>query len=748
MKTIAIFGAFGIPNVGDDAILQANLDLIEHKYGRNCRVYVFTKDASYTALYNTSNLHVIPVSYVHEVTKQEAYDFEKIEEKLEQIRLRQENAKGSEFLHKIFSEIDIFHIAGGGYLNSKWKDIISEMYELVEFAKKYEKPYILTGISLTLDEAEIEKIKTVFKDATLIDFRDDTYSVIGNITQYPICKTCDDALYLLSDSRRNNLKNKRYINVLIHEWVGYTDSIDNSLKNILIPFLEWLVESNTVDFINVLGFSEGDLDIWEDLTFSKNLSERFKFINCTVLESAIVKSIVAEAQFNIASRFHMAVFSLSSSTPIYSLVYDNYYNNKICSVHDLYKSKNYVSINDLSLDRLNQFVENLKQIEEDLKRVNPSIKEIYNKKVERIFSIYDLLETQSFDSVPSMLSSRTISVIMPIFNMGLYLRDALNSVVSQTLENIEVICINDGSTDNSIDILTEYASRYEFIKVINKENEGVAAARNDGIRAANGEYLFFLDPDDWLPDNSVLKDLYDAAKDNQVSVCGGNFVEHASGYINTSWPGVNSKYTFNESGIHYYRNYQFDYGWVRFIYKRSLLIDNSIFIPKLSFFEDPQFFVRIMSVANKFYVLNRPAYCYRTGHHSYALSYTKVVDLIKSMSTIINIANTYGYTDLIKLEEYRLCHDYSSEIVKYLKFKENDELKQTLKELNEALYGGENLIEYGIYEVIIARKDYEIWIQSTAKLITKDKVKGYIKRVLKKVLPKSVINKLKSIRRK
>lgn len=748
MKTIAVFGAFGIPNVGDDAILQANLELIEYKYGRNCKVYIFTKDASYTSMHLNTNLHIIPISYVHEVTRQEWYNPEKIEEKLEQIQSGKDKSIGTEILHKIFKEIDLFHIAGGGYLNSKWKDIISELYELVAFAKKYNKPYILTGISLTLDDIDLTKIADIFNDAKLIDFRDDTYKTLKNINNYPIYQTCDDALLLSYDSLHNNLKDSKYVNILLHDWVNYTDSIKNVLGDTIIPFIQDLVETKQIECVNILGFSNGDIELWEDIALPKSIQDNSNIINCTLLDSGTIKSIVADAQFNISSRFHMAVFSLSSGIPIYSIIYDNYYNNKIHSIHNLYNSQNCISIDSVTIEGLYNFAKQIDEYRQELYNEMEKVQSIYDSKIERIYNVYEALGTNAYDGVPKSIVSKNISVIMPIFNMGLYLREALDSVINQTLKNIELICINDGSTDNSIDILNEYASKYDYIKIINKENAGVAAARNDGINAANGEFLFFLDPDDWLPDNDVLKDLFEAAKLNHVSICGGNFVEHASGYINTNWTGVNSKYTFTKSGIKYYKDYQFDYGWVRFIYKRNLLIDNSIYIPKVTFFEDPQFFVRIMSVADKFYILNRPTYCYRSGHHSYALSYTKVVDLIKSMTVIVNIANEYGYTDLIKLEEYRLCHDYSVEIVKYLKFKENHELKTALRELNKSLYGGDNSIEYGIYEVIIGRKDYDILVLSTTKLISKDKIKSYTKRVLKKILPKSVINILKNIRRK
>lgn len=88
------------------------------------------------------------------------------------------------------------------------------------------------------------------------------------------------------------------------------------------------------------------------------------------------------------------------------------------------------------------------------------------------------------------------SVIIPIYNMQDYLRTSLDSVINQTYPNIEIICINDGSKDNSLSILEEYKTKDARIKIIDKPNGGVSSARNAGIEAATGDYIMFLDPDD------------------------------------------------------------------------------------------------------------------------------------------------------------------------------------------------------------------------------------------------------------
>ena len=88
------------------------------------------------------------------------------------------------------------------------------------------------------------------------------------------------------------------------------------------------------------------------------------------------------------------------------------------------------------------------------------------------------------------------SVIIPVYNVEKYLTTALESVINQTFSDIEIICINDGSTDNSLTILENYAQKDSRIKLINQHNQGVSAARNAGLEAACGEYIMFLDPDD------------------------------------------------------------------------------------------------------------------------------------------------------------------------------------------------------------------------------------------------------------
>ena len=91
-----------------------------------------------------------------------------------------------------------------------------------------------------------------------------------------------------------------------------------------------------------------------------------------------------------------------------------------------------------------------------------------------------------------------ISIIVPVYNVEAYLPQCLDSLIHQTYKDIEIVCVNDGSKDRSLEILKEYANKDERIKIINQENQGLSGARNSGIKEASGEWVMFVDSDDWI----------------------------------------------------------------------------------------------------------------------------------------------------------------------------------------------------------------------------------------------------------
>ncbi|WP_172135677.1 glycosyltransferase [Adlercreutzia sp. ZJ473] len=117
-----------------------------------------------------------------------------------------------------------------------------------------------------------------------------------------------------------------------------------------------------------------------------------------------------------------------------------------------------------------------------------------------------------------------VSVIVPVYGVEPYLRQCLDSILRQTLENIEIIIVDDGSPDDCPSIIDEYAEQDSRIIAIHKQNAGVSAARNDGIKLASGDYVFFCDSDDWLPVDA-LKALLEAAEHASADVAIGDYIE-------------------------------------------------------------------------------------------------------------------------------------------------------------------------------------------------------------------------------
>ena len=299
-------------------------------------------------------------------------------------------------------------------------------------------------------------------------------------------------------------------------------------------------------------------------------------------------------------------------------------------------------------------------------------------------------------------SSVCISVIIPVYNASAYLSQCIQSVLNQTLSELEIICINDGSTDDSLMILKKFQATDPRIKIINQVNQGVARSRNRGIECAIGEYIAFLDADDYLPDEKVYEDLYDAAKENNILICGGSFMGcRQDGTFITSWKGSLEKFVFAEDKLWNFREYQFDLGFYRFIFNRRLLVQKMVVFPPLISFEDPVFLVKAMLNAGTFYALKRRTYCYRKGHHSYELNFRQVEDLLAGIIEIIKLAKTNNYKLLLDLQRERLRKTYIRRgMGRVLAEDKSGRLKAKFDEINALLNNGTR-IEYEAFQYYI-----------------------------------------------
>ena len=140
-----------------------------------------------------------------------------------------------------------------------------------------------------------------------------------------------------------------------------------------------------------------------------------------------------------------------------------------------------------------------------------------------------------------------ISVIIPVYNTEEYLGNCLTSICTQTLEDLEIICINDASEDNSLNILNDFANKDKRIKVINfRLNKGAAVARNNGIKIAKGEFISFIDSDDYLETADFYEKLYNKAIQTNADITKGLY---KNSFDNTVYENINNKIKENKNNF-------------------------------------------------------------------------------------------------------------------------------------------------------------------------------------------------------
>lgn len=236
-----------------------------------------------------------------------------------------------------------------------------------------------------------------------------------------------------------------------------------------------------------------------------------------------------------------------------------------------------------------------------------------------------------------------VSVIIPMHNVENYIEECLQSVINQTLTDIEIICVDDGSTDNSLEVLNKYKNLKNLI-VMEQNNLGVARTRNNAINCATGEYIAFMDADDRYPSIDVLEELYKKARENNVLICGGSYSQLRGDKIVKKSRGELSHFK-SEEFINY-KDCQFSLGFYRFIYNRKMIVDNGIYFPDYSFFEDPPFLVHAMIVAKHFYAITNDVYYHRIGHQHRMFDKSLIIDMLSGMFDILELTNK---ADLAKL---------------------------------------------------------------------------------------------------
>ena len=247
-----------------------------------------------------------------------------------------------------------------------------------------------------------------------------------------------------------------------------------------------------------------------------------------------------------------------------------------------------------------------------------------------------------------------ISVIIPVYNGKKYLDVCVQSLQKQSLKDIEMIFVDDGSTDCTLCKLKQYSD--SNIVVLTQKNAGAGSARNNGIIHASGEYVAFLDVDDCYASDDTLALLYNKANINHADICGGSFDCGEKPFP------VHDKRVFQNEGFIDFADYQFDYGFQRFIYKRELLLNHKIRFPGYRVYEDPVFFLKAMVCAGRFYAIPQGVYTY-SGSHQGDLNVNKTIDYLKGLKDNLSLSSQYRYgkLHLALYERLKSTASYSAE---------------------------------------------------------------------------------------
>ena len=253
-----------------------------------------------------------------------------------------------------------------------------------------------------------------------------------------------------------------------------------------------------------------------------------------------------------------------------------------------------------------------------------------------------------------------VSIIIPVYNNEEHLANCLESVLRQSLKEIEIICINDGSNDMSSSILDMYLQKDNRISVFDKFNGGSGSARNIGIEYCSGEYIAFMDADDFYPTDDAIEILYNNAKKEGVDAVGGNMVNYTSGIFKpTSLKRKNEKIEYVEE--------QCDYGYTTYIFKRQLLYRYNIKFPDYKRYQDPPFLVRALFASRDIAYLDYDVYAYRFEKKS--MNAQQIYDILLGLLDVLEFSSEKKLEKLHTQTVRRLCNDFFDRI----KSKGNDE---------------------------------------------------------------------------
>lgn len=249
---------------------------------------------------------------------------------------------------------------------------------------------------------------------------------------------------------------------------------------------------------------------------------------------------------------------------------------------------------------------------------------------------------------------KKVSIIVPVYNMEKYLDECMSSLVNQTLDNIEIIAINDGSTDNSLKILKEYKKKYpDKVVIIDQKNKGISIARNNGIDISTGKYIGFMDSDDYAKP-TMFEELYKKIEQTNSDIVVCDFEEYymypEEFRYKSVVENIKNDNLYNDPSI----INSIDYGPCNKLFKKEMFAD--IKFPKNLKYEDLNTILKVFLIASKISTINKSLYIYRINNTGETKTINKkVIDILAILQDLIDYSKSIGVYEKIKSELKKMC---------------------------------------------------------------------------------------------
>jgi len=286
------------------------------------------------------------------------------------------------------------------------------------------------------------------------------------------------------------------------------------------------------------------------------------------------------------------------------------------------------------------------------------------------------------------------SIIIPCYNTAPYLKKCLDSIIRQTYQNWEIIAVNDGSTDDTLDTLKDYSDRDNRIKVINQENKGVSSARNKAIETANGEYIMFIDSDDWYKDEHSLEQIVKSLEHGDIDIivfryqCVKEKKEGCSENVLLYFNKMKEYIYTGEKYLYTVLSIDKQYLWYPWLYafKREFWTNNKFrFDENLWIQEDADIIYKVLLKARKVKVLDSPIYQYRIREDSacHSLSFQSMKEQLNCCLRNIDTVSSMDIKEDLKSLLYNnfVCTYFA--ILSMSNYLNKNDRKKVLKLLNK-----------------------------------------------------------------